>query len=72
VSSSSRPGHRYLTHGNVRRASFSVSRALRDQYENGRVYYDLDGTEVREPERPGDRPDPARLEWHYEEVFRRS
>ena len=52
--------------------SFAVSRALRDQYENGRVYYDLDGTEVRKPERPGDRPDPARLEWHYEEVFRRS
>ena len=52
--------------------SFAVSRALRDQYENGRVYYDLDGTEVREPGRPGDRPDPERLEWHYEEVFRRS
>jgi putative restriction endonuclease len=52
--------------------SFAVSRALRDQYENGRVYYELDGEELRDPARPGDRPDPALLEWHYEEVFRRS
>jgi putative restriction endonuclease len=52
--------------------SFAVSKALRDEYENGRVYYELDGAELRDPARPSDRPDPALLEWHYEEVFRRS
>jgi putative restriction endonuclease len=51
---------------------FAVSPALRNDYENGKVYYDLDGREVRVPDRPDDRPDPERLEWHYEEVFRRS
>lgn len=50
---------------------FSVSKALRDQYENGRVYYALDGGEVRLPRGVAERPDPSLLEWHYEEVFRR-
>lgn len=50
---------------------FVVSRALRDEYSNGKVYYELDGLEVRDPLRPDDRPDPDLLEWHYEEVFRR-
>lgn len=50
--------------------SFAVSPALRDQYENGRVYYELEGRELREPQRPSDRPDPTLLEWHYEEVYR--
>ena len=51
--------------------SFAVSRALRDEYENGRVYYELDNQRLREPSQPSDRPDPTLLEWHYEEVFRR-
>lgn len=52
--------------------SFAVSGALRDQYENGRVYYELDGKRLREPVQPSDRPDPELLEWHYEGVFRRA
>lgn len=50
---------------------FVVSPALRDEYSNGRAYYQLDGREIHEPLRPSDRPDPEVLEWHYEEVFRR-
>jgi putative restriction endonuclease len=52
--------------------TFAVSPALRNDFENGRVYYQLNGREMRSPERPADRPDPEQLEWHYEEVFRRS
>lgn len=52
-------------------STFAVSQALRNEYENGRVYYDLDGRDLREPLRPADRPDPGLLEWHYDKVFRR-
>lgn len=50
---------------------FAVSRALRDDYENGRAYYALENREIRVPADPAENPDPAKLEWHYEEVFRR-
>ncbi len=50
--------------------AFAVSPALRDEFENGRVYYELDGRHVRDPIHRSDRPDPERLEWHYEEIFR--
>jgi putative restriction endonuclease len=52
--------------------SFAVSQALRDEYENGRVYYEMDGKRLRDPAHQGDRADPTLLEWHYEEVFRQS
>src|SRR5262249_47294326 len=52
--------------------TFAVSSALRDDYSNGRVYYELNGRQVRDPESPVDLPDPEHLEWHYEEVFRDS
>ncbi len=50
---------------------FAVSRSLRDYWKNGRVYYELDGSALREPRSPADRPDAKALEWHYDEVFRR-
>lgn len=48
-----------------------VSRRIRDEFENGRDYYALDGREVRLPLRGS--PPPAReyLEWHADTVFRR-
>ena len=53
-----------------------VSAALRDEYANGRVYYDLEhalrtrrGT-IRLPANPSHRPDRERLGWHVERVFR--
>ena len=49
---------------------FAVSEALRDEFANGRVYYELDGQALRSPVQDGDRADPALLEWHFDEVFR--
>lgn len=51
--------------------SFAVSDALRDEYENGRVYYELDGRRLRAPRNPEDRASSEHLEWHSAEVFRR-
>lgn len=50
--------------------TFAVSRALRDDYANGRVYYELEGRGIRLPRDPSEHPDPERLEWHFEEVYR--
>jgi putative restriction endonuclease len=49
---------------------FHVSRALKEQYSNGRVYYELDGKPVRPPRDPAERPIAEFLEWHYSTVFR--
>lgn len=49
---------------------FAVSASLRDDYQNGRVYYALDGKEIRLPSDPAKRPERELLEWHGEEVFR--
>ena len=41
------------------------------EYENGRVYYDLDGTDLKVlPKRRDARPSIAALEWHASNVFR--
>ena len=49
---------------------FAVSRRLRDEYANGRVYYDLDGSAIHVPAEPAARPNPDLLAWHEAEVFR--
>ena len=51
--------------------SFAVSKALKEDYENGKIYYDLEGRSMRAPAAPEDAASPEVLEWHYEEVFRR-
>jgi putative restriction endonuclease len=48
---------------------FEVSRQLGDRWRNGRIYYELSGREIRLPDDPADRPDPALLSWHGERVF---
>lgn len=50
---------------------FEVSRRIREDYENGRDYYALNGKAIALPERPELRPDKAALEWHNERCFRR-
>jgi putative restriction endonuclease len=50
--------------------TFAVSNALRDEYANGKVYYELDGSSLRGPIRMEQAPSPELLEWHYAEVFR--
>ncbi|MBK8164447.1 MAG: HNH endonuclease [bacterium] len=55
---------------------FRVSPALRDEYANGRIYYDLEHTlrahraTIRLPANPAHRPDRERLAWHVEGRFR--
>jgi putative restriction endonuclease len=47
----------------------AVSRRLHDEYANGRVYYELDGREIRLPQNKELRPDGEALAWHEAEVF---
>lgn len=51
-------------------ATFAVSQSLRDEYENGRTYYELDGQRVLLPSATVDRPEPQLLEWHGDVVYR--
>jgi putative restriction endonuclease len=46
-----------------------VSRRMREEFENGRHYYALDGGQVRLPTRAEDHPDPSALEWHTDSIF---
>lgn len=53
---------------------FRVSRRLKDEYENGRVYYDLEERIRRSggihiPKDPANRPEPELLRWHSSERF---
>ena len=43
---------------------FRVSRRLREDYDNGRVYYQHDGQTIWTPGTPYPKPDPERLERH--------
>ena len=47
-----------------------VSRRIRDEFENGRDYYALDGRTIRLPADMKERPDRGALEWHTDTVFR--
>jgi putative restriction endonuclease len=50
---------------------FEVSGRLREEFENGKTYYALHGKVIQLPGRAVDRPDPALLRWHNEQVFSR-
>ncbi len=43
---------------------FEVSRRIRQEFENGRQYYELHGREIALPDDRRSRPDRAVLEWH--------
>ncbi len=49
---------------------FRVSRSIREEFENGRDYYALDGREIRLPANAGDHPLQEHLEWHATEIFK--
>ncbi len=49
---------------------FAVSEELRAQYDNGRVYYEMAGTQIGLPSDQGQQPDKDSLAWHGENVFR--
>ena len=48
---------------------FLVSRRIREEFENGRDYYALDGRPITAPRDPADCPDPGALVWHSENRF---
>jgi len=50
---------------------FRVSGRIEEDYNNGRIYYDLDGRQIRIPKNPRARPDPEALNWHYSTLFKR-
>jgi len=49
---------------------FEVSRRIREEFENGRDYYALHGSEVQLPIGRYPPPEPQTLDWHNREVFR--
>jgi putative restriction endonuclease len=49
---------------------FEVSRALKDEYENCKTYYALQGRKLALPRNESDRPSPSALRWHQEHCFR--
>jgi putative restriction endonuclease len=67
--------HRLFDAGYVtvtREHRFVVSRRLAAEWENGKVYYAMEGCEIRLPRRVADRPDPELLRWHNDHVFERT
>lgn len=49
---------------------FRVSGRLRDEWHNGRIYYEFDGREIWVPGDERSRPNAEALEWHADVVFR--
>jgi putative restriction endonuclease len=60
----------YLTVNPVNRC-VHVSKRIKDEFENGRDYYNLEGTVIREPNVPWARPNNENLEFHFNAVFLR-
>lgn len=48
---------------------FEVSRRIREEFQNGRHYYELHGAPIHAPEDLSQRPDPAALRWHNDNLF---
>lgn len=48
---------------------FEVSRRIREEFENGRHYYDLHGSAITMPVESTMRPDPLALRWHNESRY---
>ena len=50
---------------------FRVSDRLRIDWQNGQVYYALNGQQIHAPGDPATAPSPDLLEWHADTIFRR-
>ena len=50
---------------------FEVSRRIKDEFDNGRHYYQLHGQTILAPEDAMRRPVPEALRWHNENAYRR-
>jgi putative restriction endonuclease len=51
-------------------ARFEVSRRIKEEFENGRHYYELHGKPIFAPVDVRRQPDPGALRWHNENAFR--
>jgi putative restriction endonuclease len=49
---------------------FEVSRRIKEEFDNGRHYYELHGQPIFVPEDARRRPDPEALSWHNEHAYR--
>jgi len=49
---------------------FEVSRRIRDEFENGRDYYALQGRSLSIPDEPRMKPSDGYISWHNENVYR--
>jgi putative restriction endonuclease len=49
---------------------FEVSKKIREEFENGRHYYEFNGTTIQLPKERERRPDQAALTWHNENRFK--
>jgi putative restriction endonuclease len=49
---------------------FEVSRRIKEEFENGRHYYELHGKPISAPTDAQRRPDPEALRWHNEHPYR--
>lgn len=49
---------------------FRVSQSLRADFQNGKVYYDMDGKAIRFPSDASKQPLTAHLDWHFSTQFR--
>ncbi len=64
--------HRLFDRGYVTitpKLHFEVSPRIKEEFENGRDYYSLHGTQVASPPQVHLRPDPKALAWHNEHRF---
>jgi putative restriction endonuclease len=48
---------------------FNVSRRIKEEFENGRHYYQFHGQPIASPISPNWSPDPAWLAWHNEQRY---
>jgi putative restriction endonuclease len=48
---------------------FEVSRRIKEEFENGRQYYELQGRGIAAPDDLGSLPDRAALAWHNENRY---
>lgn len=49
---------------------FEVSRRIREEFDNGKHYYDLHGHQIQLPSEIGQHPNPDALRWHNENCFK--
>jgi predicted restriction endonuclease len=68
-----------IAHGEAKRICYrtvepdyrvEVSHRLKDEFDNGKEYYALQGRNIVLPESPAFRPSEEQLTWHNENVYR--